>query len=150
MPVGFETRDLGWRKRRVGESADSDSDHVWCGGNVPVNSRPADRTEVIGGSAAVAGLVGDRLLAGKLPGRRLAFYFRMRSWEPPLHAEHGACPRLARIAMAQRDTLWVGAVVGNAEFSTTARSLSNLDGRILRFLLRFLGSNVVLPTANRK
>jgi hypothetical protein len=54
----------------------------------------------------------------------LAFYRHVLDRKSRLHGEHAARPPLALVALAQRNPLWVGPFVGNAELSAIARSLT--------------------------
>src|SRR5512132_3899361 len=125
-PVRFEAGNHWRRKRWVGEAADCDPHDVRCGGDLPVHGRTALRAEVVCGPPAVAGAKRSRLPAfgGKRPRRRWAFDRDVLDRKSRLHAEHAARPPLALIALAQGYALWVGTVVGKAELSAIARSLT--------------------------
>jgi hypothetical protein len=54
----------------------------------------------------------------------LAFYRHVLEWKSGLHAQHGARPLLALVALAQGYPLWVWSFVRDAELSAIARSLT--------------------------
>ena len=118
MCVLFVAGKLWSRKRRVKKRTDCHPNEVRCGGDVPINGRASHVTEVVRSPPVIASLL--VFVGGKIPLRRFPFNLQLLTGKPPLNTERRARAQLARVAVAQRNPVRVGAFIGNAELSAAA------------------------------